>query len=323
MKSLYLVTGGCGFIGSNIAMALAGQGADVVICDRLRSGEKWRNLVKGRLYDLILPEALDYWMRDHARDVAAIVHMGAVSSTTESDVDKIVRNNIRLSLRLWHFAGQYGVPLIYASSAATYGDGAAGFSDDESPEALSRLVPLNAYGWSKHVIDRRFVADAQAGRLRPPQWAGLKFFNVYGPNEAHKGDMRSVVHKIYPKIAAGEEIELFKSHDPRYQDGGQLRDFIYVKDCVRIVVWLLQHPEISGLFNVGTGRARSFRDLALAVGLAVGREPRIRYVDMPPAIRERYQYFTEADMTKLAASGPTLSLTSLERGVSEYIGALI
>ncbi len=323
MKSLYLVTGGCGFIGSNIAMALAGQGADVVICDRLRSGEKWRNLVKGRLYDLILPETLDYWMRDHARDVAAIVHMGAVSSTTESDVDKIVRNNIRLSLRLWYFAGQYGVPLIYASSAATYGDGAAGFSDDESPEALSRLVPLNAYGWSKHVIDRRFVADAQAGRLRPPQWAGLKFFNVYGPNEAHKGDMRSVVHKIYPKIAAGEEIELFKSHDPRYQDGGQLRDFIYVKDCVRIVVWLLQHPEISGLFNVGTGRARSFRDLALAVGQAVGREPRIRYVDMPPAIRERYQYFTEADMTKLAASGSTLSLTSLERGVSEYIGALI
>ncbi len=323
MKSLYLVTGGCGFIGSNIAMALAGQGADVVICDRLRSGEKWKNLVKGRLYDLILPETLDCWMRDHARDVAAIVHMGAVSSTTESDVDKIVRNNIRLSLRLWHFAGQYGVPLIYASSAATYGDGAEGFSDDESSEALNRLVPLNAYGWSKHVIDRRFVADAQAARLRPPQWAGLKFFNVYGPNEAHKGDMRSVVHKIYPKVAAGEEIELFKSHDPRYQDGGQLRDFIYVKDCVRIVVWLLQHPEISGLFNVGTGRARSFRDLAVAVGQAVGREPRIRYVDMPPAIRERYQYFTEADMTKLAASGLSLSLTSLERGVSEYIGALI
>ncbi|WP_315766284.1 ADP-glyceromanno-heptose 6-epimerase [Bradyrhizobium sp. SZCCHNS2005] len=320
---MYLVTGGCGFIGSNIAMALAGQGADVVICDRLRSGEKWKNLVKGRLYDLILPETLDCWMRDHARDVAAIVHMGAVSSTTESDVDKIVRNNIRLSLRLWHFAGQYGVPLIYASSAATYGDGAEGFSDDESSEALNRLVPLNAYGWSKHVIDRRFVADAQAARLRPPQWAGLKFFNVYGPNEAHKGDMRSVVHKIYPKVAAGEEIELFKSHDPRYQDGGQLRDFIYVKDCVRIVVWLLQHPEISGLFNVGTGRARSFRDLAVAVGQAVGREPRIRYVDMPPAIRERYQYFTEADMTKLAASGLSLSLTSLERGVSEYIGALI
>jgi ADP-L-glycero-D-manno-heptose 6-epimerase len=245
--------------------------------------------------------------------------MGAISSTTESDADRIVRNNIQLSFRLWEVAAAHRLPFIYASSAATYGSGAQGFDDDEAPEALASLRPLNAYGWSKHVVDRRFVGDVNANRPRPPQWAGMKFFNVYGPNEAHKGDMRSVIHKIYPRVARGEDVELFKSHDPRYQDGGQLRDFVYVKDCVRVVRWLLENPHVSGLFNVGTGKAQSFRDLVLAVGAACGREANIRYVDIPAAIREKYQYFTQANMAKLRDLGYPHPFSSLEEGVQDYV----
>jgi ADP-L-glycero-D-manno-heptose 6-epimerase len=245
--------------------------------------------------------------------------MGAISATTETDVDAILKNNVRLSLDLWAVATQHALPFIYASSAATYGDGSRGFRDDEDPEALAALSPLNPYGWSKHLVDRRFATDARANRPVPRQWAGLKFFNVYGPNEAHKGDMRSVVHKIYPKIAADEEIELFKSHDARYPDGGQLRDFVYVKDCVAVALWLLDNPGVSGLFNVGTGTARSFYDLAQAVGAALGREPRIRFIDMPTALRARYQYFTQADMRKLRAAGYTAAAWSLEDGVSDYV----
>ncbi|MBX9589766.1 MAG: ADP-glyceromanno-heptose 6-epimerase [Hyphomonadaceae bacterium] len=302
-----------------MAADLAQRGEDVVICDWLGSADKWHNLNGVRLSDIVFPEDLKGWLGAKGSRLAAIVHMGAISSTTEPDLDKIVRNNIQLSLSLWEWSAEHRVPFIYASSAATYGSGAQGFDDNETPEALSRLVPLNAYGWSKHVIDRRFIADINANRPRPPQWAGLKFFNVYGPNEAHKNDMRSVVHKIYPKVALGEDIELFKSHDPRYADGGQLRDFIYVRDCVKIVRWLLETPRVSGLFNVGTGEARSFHDLALAVGAAVGRQPRIRYVDMPPTIRDKYQYFTQANMRKLRECGYADALAPLEEGVSDYV----
>lgn len=316
---LVLITGGAGFIGSNLAAALAARGRDVVVCDRLGTDDKWRNLAEVRLYDVVSPEELSPWLARNATDLGAILHMGAISATTETDVDAILKNNVRLSLDLWAFATKHALPFIYASSAATYGDGSRGFRDTEEPEALAALAPLNPYGWSKHVIDRRFVADVRANRPVPRQWAGLKFFNVYGPKEAHKGDMRSVVHKIYPKIAAGEEIELFKSHDPRYPDGGQLRDFVYVKDCVAVALWLLDNPGVSGLYNVGTGKARSFLDLAKAVGTAAGREPRIRFVDMPAAIRARYQYFTEADMRKLRAAGYTATPWSLEDGVRDYV----
>ena len=316
---MYLVTGGAGFIGSNIAAALAERGEDVVICDWLGTEEKWRNLSRVRVHEIVFPEDLRSWLRGNASRITAIVHMGAVSSTTEADADRIVRNNVQLSFALWELACERRLPLIYASSAATYGAGEQGFDDDDAPEALAALRPLNAYGWSKHVIDRRFVADVNANRTRPPQWAGLKLFNVYGPNEAHKGDMRSVVHKIYPNIANGEEIDLFKSHDPRYMDGGQLRDFVYVKDCVRVVLWLLENPRVCGLLNVGTGKARSFRDLALAVGSACGRKVTIRYIDMPPALRARYQYFTEANMAKLRELGYPHAFTGLEDGVRDYV----
>lgn len=316
---MHLVTGGAGFIGSNIGAALTARGEDVVICDWLGTDDKWRNLGGVRLHDFVFPEDLKTWLQGNAARLRSIVHMGAISATTEPDADKIVRNNIQLSFALWELASQQRLPFIYASSAATYGVGDQGFDDNDKPEALAALRPLTAYGWSKHAIDRRFRADLDANRPRPPQWAGLKFFNVYGPNEGHKGDMRSVVHKIYPKIARGETIELFKSHDSRYPDGGQLRDFVHVRDCVNVVTWLLENPRVSGLLNVGTGKARSFRELALAVGAACGREVDIRYIDMPPAIRPRYQYFTEASTTKLRDLGFPHAFTDLEEGVRDYV----
>jgi len=319
---LVVVTGGAGFIGSNIVLELATAGLRVVISDRLRSGEKWRNIAPAQLYDFLRPEVLADWLARRGDKVAAIVHMAAISSTTEPDVDRLVANNIRLSLDLWEWCAANATRFIYASSAATYGDGSNGFSDDQSPAALAALRPLNAYGWSKHVVDRRIVGDAVHGRAVPPQWAGLKFFNVYGPNEAHKGDMQSVVSKVYPLVAAGQPVRLFKSHRPDYRDGGQLRDFVYVKDCVATVSWLLRNPTVNGLFNVGSGAERSFLDLVKAVGAAVGREPDIRFIDTPAELRDKYQYFTRAEITKLRAAGFDLPFHSLEEGVQDYVRSL-
>jgi len=316
---LIVVTGGAGFIGSNIVSDLAEAGPRVVISDHLRSGNKWRNIAAARLDDLIRPDTLFEWLDRHRGTVPVIVHMAAISSTTETDVDRFVTNNVRLTLDLWEWCAQNCTRFIYASSAATYGDGSAGFSDDENPAALAALRPLNAYGWSKHVIDRRIVEDVARGRPTPPQWAGLKFFNVYGPNEAHKGDMQSVVSKICPIVRDGGTVRLFRSHDPRYRDGGQLRDFVYVKDCVAAVRWLLQDPMISGLFNIGSGAARSFLDLVDAVGAALGRPPNIEFIDTPVELREKYQYFTQADITKLRSAGFDRPFHSLEDGVRDYV----
>ncbi len=248
--------------------------------------------------------------------------MAAVSATNEPDIDRYVANNIRLSLDLWNWCAAYATRLIYASSAATYGDGATGFCDDETPAALARLRPLNAYGWSKHVVDRRAVDDAFRSRPIPPQWAGLKFFNVYGGHEAHKGDMQSMVSKLAPIVRAGGRVTLFKSHHPRYADGGQLRDFVYVKDCAAVVRWLLANPAVNGLYNVGSGVARSFRDLVQAVGDAVGRDPEIGFIDTPVSLRAQYQYFTQADLTKLRAAGFRGAFHSLEAGVRDFVESL-
>jgi ADP-L-glycero-D-manno-heptose 6-epimerase len=316
---LILVTGGAGFIGSHIAKYLSELGLRVVISDLFRCGGKWRNVAPAQLYDVIRPETLPQWLDRHRGRLGAIIHMAAISSTTEPDVDKFVASNIRLTLDLWEWCGANATRFIYASSAATYGDGSVGFHDDESPAALAELRPLNAYGWSKHVVDRRVAEDAICGRRRPPQWAGLKFFNVYGPNETHKDEMQSVVCKICPIVEAGGAVTLFRSHNPRYRDGGQLRDFVYVKDCVAAVGWLLQNPQVSGLFNVGTGTARSFLDLVHAVGAAVGRSPEIRFVDTPAALRDKYQYFTQAETTKLRAAGFEQPFHSLEDGVRDLV----
>src|SRR6516165_8048078 len=308
---LILVSGGAGFIGSNIVLDLTHAGGRVVVCDLFRSGGKWRNVARARLHDIVHPNDLLEWLARHADKVAAVVHMAAISSTMEEDVDKFVTINIRLTLDLWGWCAANAVRLIYASSAATYGDGSAGFSDDQSPAALAALRPLNAYGWSKHVVDRRVVDDVTRGHATPPQCAGLKFFNVYGANETHKGVMQSVVSKVYPTVKAGETVDLFKSHDPRYRDGGQLRDFVYVKDCIAAVRWLLQNATVGDLFNVGSGAARSFLDLVNAVGIAVGREPNIRFIDTPAQLRDKYQYYTQAEMTKLRAAGFDHSFHSL------------
>jgi ADP-L-glycero-D-manno-heptose 6-epimerase len=313
------VTGGAGFIGSNVAHSLARDGYRVVIVDWLGSDDKWQNLQDFTFRDIIMPEVIRPWLEENGRDVAAIVHMGAISATTERDVDLIVQSNIRLSLDLWDITTKRGIPFIYASSAATYGDGALGFTDSEDGDALQALRPLNPYGWSKLAVDRIIAAEIRAGAATPPQWAGLRFFNVYGPNEDHKGEMRSVVNKIFPDVMAGKPVMLFKSHRNEYEDGGQLRDFIHVDDCVNVIRWLLNMPKVSGIFNVGTGQARAFRELAEATFTAGGQPVNIVYRDMPESIRERYQYFTQADMSKLRGFGYNAPFLSLEDGVASYV----
>ncbi|HYC05992.1 MAG TPA: ADP-glyceromanno-heptose 6-epimerase [Azospirillaceae bacterium] len=317
---MILVTGGAGFIGSNLVAGLERRGhADVVVCDRLGKDDKWRNLAARELADIIPPERLPEFLREHAGAVETVFHLGAISATTERDVDLILENNLRLSLDLWNWCAQTGARLIYASSAATYGDGSAGFDDDSTPEGLARLRPLNAYGWSKHLFDRRVVRLTADGRRQPRQWAGLKFFNVYGPNEYHKGDMRSVVAKLYPQVMAGEPARLFASDRPDYADGGQMRDFVWVGDCVDVMLWLHDNPGVSGLYNLGTGQARSWNDLAAALFDAAGLPPKVEYLAMPDHLRGKYQYFTEARMDRLREAGYTAPFTSLEEGVRRYV----
>jgi ADP-L-glycero-D-manno-heptose 6-epimerase len=316
---MILVTGGAGFIGSNITAALVGRGRSVAVCDRLRQADKWRNLAKVSLRELVEPAALFAWLEDNAADIEAIIHMGAISSTTETDVDLIVQVNFHLSVALWRWCAQRARRFIYASSAATYGGGEQGFEDDASPGALARLRPLNPYGWSKNLFDQWVARELREAGARPPQWAGLKFFNVYGPNEYHKGSMQSVVALKYPLASSARPVTLFRSHRADVPDGGQKRDFVYVRDCVAVVLWLLDRPDVNGLFNLGTGQARSFADLAQALFSALRQPARIEYLDTPPAILAHYQYFTEARMERLRAAGYTQPFTSLEDGVRDYV----
>ena len=323
-RPLVMVTGGAGFIGSNVVADLIEHGGyDVAVCDRLGSAAsgKWRNLSKHPIADFVSPEALFTWLEAHASEMAAVVHMAAVSSTTEPDADLILHNNFTLSRDLWTWAAQEGVKLIYASSAATYGDGGLGFDDADDLQSLIRLRPLNPYGWSKALFDIYARRDADAGRA-PPSWAGLKFFNVYGPNEHHKGLMKSVAAQIWPQVQAGERVTLFRSHHPGYDDGGQQRDFISVKDAAAVVAWLVGRHEpggFAGIYNLGAGKARSFKDFASAVFAAAGRPPQIAYVDTPEAIRPQYQYFTEARMDRLRALGYAAPFADLEAGVADYV----
>ncbi len=315
---MFLVTGGAGFIGSNIAASLVERGAKVVVSDRLGDDDKWLNIAKLLLEEIVPPEELPQWLAGR-RDLQAVIHMGAISATTERDMDLLVANNLRFTQWIWNWCADNRVPLIYASSAATYGDGEAGFDDDPSPEALARLRPLNGYGWSKHLFDRWALRVVAEGRPRPPQWAGLKFFNVYGPNEYHKGGMRSVANHLYGLLQEQDSARLFQSHRPGIADGEQKRDFVYVGDCVEVMVWLLERGTTSGLFNLGTGEARSFNDLARAVFAALNRRAKIDYVPTPDAIRERYQYFTQATMTRLRDAGYDKPFQSLEDGVQRYL----
>jgi ADP-L-glycero-D-manno-heptose 6-epimerase len=317
---MIVVTGGAGFIGSNLIAGLEARGIrGVVVCDRLGDDDKWRNLVKRDISTVIAPEKLVEFLDDSGAQVEAVFHLGAVSSTTETDVDWILANNFHFSVDVWRWCARNGVRLIYASSAATYGDGSSGFDDDASELKLAALRPLNAYGWSKNLFDRAVARTVAANGPAPPQWAGLKFFNVYGPNEYHKAGQISVALKLWREIAAGGPAILFRSHNPAYPDGGQTRDFVWVGDCVDVMLWLYDQSEVSGLFNVGTGKGRTFADLAALVFEAAGRAPDIRYVDTPIHIRAHYQYFTQAEMNRLRAAGYTAPFTSLERGITRYV----
>jgi ADP-L-glycero-D-manno-heptose 6-epimerase len=315
---MMMVTGGAGFIGSNLHAALARREVETVVVDWLGERGKWRNLAKHPPARLIPPEALDDFLATHP-PLEALVHLGAVSETTATDADHAWASNVELPLRLWRWCAARGVRLIYASSAATYGDGSAGFEDDLSLAALRRLRPLNLYGWTKHAFDLRVARMLAEGEPRPPQWAGLKFFNVYGPNEYHKGGMVSVVKVKHDELVSGQPVRLFRSDRAGLADGAQARDFVWVGDAVDVLLWLLDTPGVSGLFNVGTGRARTYLDLARAVCASAGREPVIAFIDMPPALRGQYQAFTEASTARLRAAGFPGQFTSLEDGIQCYI----
>jgi ADP-L-glycero-D-manno-heptose 6-epimerase len=313
---MILVTGGAGFIGSYLQAELFARGFETVIADRLGSQGKWRNIARHPPSHIVAPADIDDFLEGNP-PIEAVVHMGAISETLATDGDQVWRTNVELSLKLWAFCAQHGARFLYASSAATYGDGHLGFDDD--PSLLGTLEPLNLYGWSKHVFDLRVMDMLRRGARRPPQWAGLKFFNVYGPNEYHKGSMVSVVKVKHDEIAAGLPATLFRSTDAGLADGAQSRDFVWVGDVVDVMLWLLDTPAVSGLFNVGTGLARSYLDLAHAVADANGVPLAVEFVDMPEALKPQYQSFTCARIERLRAAGYQKEFTSLEDGVGLYV----
>lgn len=310
----YIVTGGAGFIGSNLIAALNERGEDdILVVDHLGQSEKWRNLVGLRFAEYQEKDDFRAAIQfDRAGHVDVVFHMGACSSTTETNASYLIDNNYRYTRELCEWCLEHNVRFIYASSAATYGDGSQGYSDDD--ETTQKLRPLNMYGFSKHLFDlwalRHGILD---------QVVGLKFFNVFGPREDHKGDMRSVAHKAYQQILESGEVRLFRSYRSDYADGEQVRDFVYVKDAVEVALFFADHPERNGLFNCGTGRARTWNDLARAVFAAMDRPVKIRYVDMPDYLQGKYQYHTVAEVTKLKEAGYDRPFTELEEGVGHYV----
>ena len=317
---MIIITGAAGFIGSNMVAELIEAGeSDLIVCDYWGDGGKWKNIAKHFVADFVPPGQLLSFIRQSAASIRAIVHMGAISTTTERNVDLLICENIRLTIDLWDLCSEFEIPLLYASSAATYGALETGLIDDQHPDALAQLRPLNAYGWSKHATDRILMQRIVDGRPAPPQWCGLKFFNVYGPNEYHKGDMQSVVAKFFADVRECKPIRLFKSHRHGIDDGAQSRDFVYVKDCTSAMKWLLDNPQVSGLFNVGTGEARSFRDLISAIAKSLDLPITFDFVPMPQDLIGRYQYFTQADVSKLRSHGFSKPFRSVEEGVNDYV----
>lgn len=311
------VTGAAGFIGSNLLAVLESKGhSPLAAIDLLDHPDKGANVRKRS--DVIWsapPDAMNF-LSDRVDQITAVVHLGAETATTATDRAKVFAVNVDFSTELWHWCATNQIPFIYASSASVYGDGTKGFEDDPTIEAMSSLRPLNIYGESKLAFDLFVVGHIASGKPSPPQWAGLRFFNVFGPNEFHKGGQASVVSQMHPSAAAGESYALFRSHREDYADGEQKRDFIFVDDCVSVIRWLLAHPHVSGIFNVGTGRARTFLDLAAAVYSAVEQPFNVSWRDTPEPLRPHYQYFTEANISRLKAVGYDVPFTSLEDGVS-------
>jgi ADP-L-glycero-D-manno-heptose 6-epimerase len=315
---MIMVTGGAGFIGSNLHAALVARGYETIVVDRLRSNGKWRNLAKHPPARLLPPEDLDVFLATHP-PLEMLFHLGAISETTATDGDTAWAVNVALPLRLWGWCAVRQVPFVYASSAATYGDGTLGFDDDGSVGHLERLRPLNLYGWTKHAFDLHVARMLVAGQPHPPQWAGLKFFNVFGPNEYHKRGMVSVVKVKHDEVRTGLAPRLFRSDRSDIADGAQRRDFIWIGDVVDVMLWLLDTPTVSGLFNVGTGRARTYHDLAHAVCDAAGVPRHIDFIDLPEALRGQYQSFTEASVGRLRAAGYAGQFTPLEDGIRRYV----
>ncbi|MCX5848070.1 MAG: ADP-glyceromanno-heptose 6-epimerase [Deltaproteobacteria bacterium] len=312
---MIIVTGGAGFIGSAFVWKLNQEGFDdIVIVDQLGTDDKWKNLVNLRFADYIhKDDFLQMICSDNVPSkISAIVHMGACSSTTERNADYLWNNNYLYTKALTEWSLKRGIRFVYASSAATYGDGKQGFSDDHSK--ISRLRPINMYGYSKQVFDLWLLRRKLENKM-----AGIKFFNVFGPNEYHKGDMTSVIFKAFHQIKETGKVKLFKSYKKEYKDGGQMRDFVYVKDCVDALWWLLNNPKVNGIFNLGTGKARTWNDLIKAVFAAMKKKTNIEYIAMPEALRNQYQYFTQAEMKKLKAAGCPVKFSSLEDSVLDYV----
>jgi len=315
---MILVTGGAGFIGSNLQAALARRGLETIVVDSLGCKGKWQNLAKHAPDRVIHPDGLDAFLETRPA-LETVFHMGAVSSTSATDGDRTWATNVELSRRLWMWCAEREVRFIYASSASTYGDGSNGFDDDGSPAALEPLRPLSLYGWTKHAFDLSVARRLAVARERPPQWVGLKFFNVYGPNEYHKDAMISVVKIKYDEIAAGGPARLFRSEVPGLPDGQQARDFIWVGDVVDVMLWLFDNPGVNGLFNVGTGQARTYLDLAHAVCDAAGQPHAVTFIDTPLALKAQYQSFTQAPMDRLRTAGYAGQFTPLEEGIRRYV----
>lgn len=313
MAKRIVVTGAGGFIGRNLAAELNARGCDdLILVDNLGREEKWRNLRGLDFEDILAPAAFLKSVEDgKLTNIDAIIHLGACSATTERDADFLIENNYRYTRTLCEWSLKNKTRFIYASSAATYGDGSKGYSDTTP---LKELRPLNMYGYSKHMLDLWAQKHGHLDRV-----VGLKYFNVYGPYEDHKGDMRSMVHKAWGQIKKTGKVQLFKSYRPEYADGEQMRDFVYVKDAVAVTLYFLDHSEIGGLFNCGTGKARSWKDLMNAVFTAMKVKPNIEFIEMPEILRGKYQYFTQADMSKLRAAGYTAPFTSLEDAVLDYV----
>jgi ADP-L-glycero-D-manno-heptose 6-epimerase len=312
---MIVVTGGAGFIGSAFVWRLNQEGIDdIVIVDSLGTDDKWKNLVNRRFADYIHKDDFLRMICDDAGpfEVSAVVHMGACSSTTERDADYLWKNNFLYTKTLAEWALKHGVRFIYASSAATYGDGTKGFSDDHG--TINEFKPINMYGYSKQLFDLWALKNHVENKI-----AGIKFFNVFGPNEYHKADMTSVIFKAFHQIKETGKVCLFKSYQPKYPDGGQLRDFVYVKDCIDVMWWLFNNPAANGIFNLGTGKARTWNDLIKAVFVAMGIKTNIEYIEMPESLRNQYQYFTEAKMDKLKAAGCPVAFSSLEDSVRDYV----
>ncbi|MDF7673340.1 ADP-glyceromanno-heptose 6-epimerase [Acetobacteraceae bacterium ESL0709] len=315
---MIIVTGGAGFIGSCLQAALYKEGLRTVVVDRLRNHGKWRNLAAHPPHQIIAPEALRPFL-EQATGIKAVFHMGAVSATTSCEGDIVWDSNVALSQYLWQWCARSRVPFIYASSAATYGAAQSPDAFVDGIETIERLRPLNLYGWSKQSFDLWVKNTLKAGEPSPPQWVGLKFFNVYGPNEYHKGSMISVVKVKYDEASSGKPVRLFRSTVPGLGDGQQKRDFIWVGDVVEVMLWLLRTPDVSGIFNCGSGVARSYMDLGLAVCKASGHKADIEFIDMPVSLKGQYQSYTCADMTALRKAGYRQAFTSLEDGVTRYI----